>query len=195
MLNDGLESCELLQFFYQLFELSFWWHQFTEEDPLVSKWCNAKCLQIVSNEATNSSTSWMAWEWGNIQQITFFTISLKFKFNLCAYNMCEVMSVLFWYKACATSKRDMQPIWILQLDKYIQFPIARFSFCICLHLISRTSKNKKQINVIFLCASWKTFLLGNKGGIYQLNCGKGLLRHWQLRKYKPLNYPAVQDDC
>ncbi len=24
--------------FYQLFRLSFWWHPFTEEDPLVNKW-------------------------------------------------------------------------------------------------------------------------------------------------------------
>ncbi len=33
---------------------------FTAEDPLVSKWCNAKFLQICSDEETNSSTSWMA---------------------------------------------------------------------------------------------------------------------------------------
>ncbi len=29
-------------FFDQLFELSFWRHPFTAEDPLVSKWCNAE---------------------------------------------------------------------------------------------------------------------------------------------------------
>ncbi len=38
--------------FYQL--LSFWRHPFTSEDPLVSKWCDAKCLQFCSNEETNS---------------------------------------------------------------------------------------------------------------------------------------------
>ncbi len=32
--------------FYQLFGLSFWWHPFTAEDLLVSKWRNAKFLQI-----------------------------------------------------------------------------------------------------------------------------------------------------
>ncbi len=37
----------LLWCFYQLFGLSFWRHPFTAEDPLVSKWCNAKFLQIL----------------------------------------------------------------------------------------------------------------------------------------------------
>ncbi len=36
-LNDG---------FYQLFGLSFWRHPFTADDPLVSKWWNAKFIQI-----------------------------------------------------------------------------------------------------------------------------------------------------
>ncbi len=27
----------IVMFFYQLFELSFWWHPFTAEDPIVSK--------------------------------------------------------------------------------------------------------------------------------------------------------------
>ncbi len=44
-------TCGLL-WFYQLFELSFWWHPFTAEDPLVSKWCNAKFPQIFSDEIT-----------------------------------------------------------------------------------------------------------------------------------------------
>ncbi len=59
MLIDGLEWCGLrvgllcflfINFFNQLFGLSFWRHPFTAEDPLVSKWCNAKCLQIYSKE-------------------------------------------------------------------------------------------------------------------------------------------------
>ncbi len=41
--------------FYQLFGRSFWRHPFTAEDPLVSKWCNAKILQIhCFDEETNS---------------------------------------------------------------------------------------------------------------------------------------------
>ncbi len=35
---------------YALFGLSFWWHPFTAEDPLVSKWCNAKFIQICPDE-------------------------------------------------------------------------------------------------------------------------------------------------
>ncbi len=45
---------DYLWFFYQLFALSFWWHPFTAEDPLVSKWCNATFLKIFSDEETNS---------------------------------------------------------------------------------------------------------------------------------------------
>ncbi len=62
----------LLWCFYQLFWLSFWWHPFTAEDPLVNKWWNAKFLQICSDEETNSSTSWMAWGWVNTEQIFIF---------------------------------------------------------------------------------------------------------------------------
>ncbi len=39
-------TCGLLWCFYQLFGLSFWWHPFTAEDPLLSKWCNAIFLQV-----------------------------------------------------------------------------------------------------------------------------------------------------
>ncbi len=39
----------------------FWRHPFTADDPVVSKWCNAKFLQICSHEETNSSTFCMAW--------------------------------------------------------------------------------------------------------------------------------------
>ncbi len=41
--------CGLLWCFFQLFGLSFWRHPFTAEHPLVSKWCNAKFLQICSD--------------------------------------------------------------------------------------------------------------------------------------------------
>ncbi len=61
MLSDGLELCGLLagycDVFNQLFGLSFWQHPFTAEDPLLSKWCHAKFIQICSHEETNSSTS------------------------------------------------------------------------------------------------------------------------------------------
>ncbi len=41
-------TCGLLFCFYQLLGHSFWRHPFTAEDPLVSKWFNAKFLQIFS---------------------------------------------------------------------------------------------------------------------------------------------------
>ncbi len=46
----------IVMFFYQLLGHKFWRHPFTAEDPLVSKWCNAKFLQICSDEETNSSS-------------------------------------------------------------------------------------------------------------------------------------------
>ncbi len=41
-------TCGLLWCFYQLFGHLFWRHPFTAEDPLLSKWCNAKFHQICS---------------------------------------------------------------------------------------------------------------------------------------------------
>ncbi len=46
-------TCGLLWCFYQLFGLSFWRHPFTAEDPVVSKWCNAKFLQICSDKSND----------------------------------------------------------------------------------------------------------------------------------------------
>ncbi len=65
-------TCGLLWCFYQLFGLSFWRHPFTAEDPLVSKWCNATCLKICSDEERNSFTSWMGWWWVYFHQIFIF---------------------------------------------------------------------------------------------------------------------------
>ncbi len=48
-LINGLERCNS--------PVSFWWHPLTAEDPFVSRWCNAKVLQICSDKVTNSSTS------------------------------------------------------------------------------------------------------------------------------------------
>ncbi len=59
-------TCGLLWCFYQLFGLSFWWHPFTAEHPLLRQWCNATFLQICSDQETNSSTSWMARWWVNV---------------------------------------------------------------------------------------------------------------------------------
>ncbi len=73
--GDGWITCGLLWCFCQLFQLSFWRHPFTADDPLVSKWCNADFLQ-------NSSTSWMAWGSVNIQQMFNYCFKRKFNFKL-----------------------------------------------------------------------------------------------------------------
>ncbi len=49
---------ELLWCFYQLIGLSFRRHPFTADDPLVSKLCNAKFLQICSGEQTHVHLGW-----------------------------------------------------------------------------------------------------------------------------------------
>ncbi len=80
MLIGGLEvTWGLLWYFDQLFELSFWRHPFTAEDPLVSMWCIASFLQIRSNYEIDSSSSWMAWRWVNFQKMFIFgwTIPLR----------------------------------------------------------------------------------------------------------------------
>ncbi len=57
-----LDLCGLLVDYHVLLTAwSFWRHPFTAENPLMSKWCKAKFLQICSDEETNSSTTWMAW--------------------------------------------------------------------------------------------------------------------------------------
>ncbi len=58
-------TCGLLWCFYQLFGLSFWRHPFTAEDPLVSKWCITKFIQICSNKKTFKNLV-------NFQQIFIF---------------------------------------------------------------------------------------------------------------------------
>ncbi len=37
----------IIVMFYQLFELSFWRHPFTAEDPLVNKWCLHLHLHLI----------------------------------------------------------------------------------------------------------------------------------------------------
>ncbi len=55
-------TCGLLWFFFYQFGLSFWRHPFNAEDPLVSKWCNAKFLQIQQKKKI-SSAFWICWGW------------------------------------------------------------------------------------------------------------------------------------
>ncbi len=90
-------TCGLLWCFYQLFWLWFWWHPFTAEDPLVSKWCNSKFFQICSDEETNSSTSWMARGWVNFYFWLNYSNEISCLFSLLLWSYaCKGRSVLLW---------------------------------------------------------------------------------------------------
>ncbi len=66
MLTDRLEWCGLFWCFYHPFGLSFWRHPFTADDPLMSRWCNAKFLQILRIQGEKICL------WVNFQQIFMF---------------------------------------------------------------------------------------------------------------------------
>ncbi len=77
---------------------------------IVSKWCNVKFIQISSDEVTNPSTPWMAWEWAKFQQIFIFewTIPLNTpKTSQCVYGHFLFGSILkpVLYFPCGQSGR------------------------------------------------------------------------------------------
>ncbi len=114
-------TCGLLWCFYEQFGLSFWRHPFTAEDPLVSKWCNAKFLQICSDEETNLSTSWMAW--GEYTFSVFRIIHVIFhlstkKWNKLPKNSLKALAV---YSTSLTQPSYFTIIKILGLDTVL-FP-------------------------------------------------------------------------
>ncbi len=83
MLIDGLESCGLLVYYYDVVISSFWRHPFTADYPLVSKWCNAKFLQICSDEETliyildSLGVSKFSF-WGQLSLYHFYTHPLNY---------------------------------------------------------------------------------------------------------------------
>ncbi len=111
MLNDVVLwiTCGLLWCFYQLFGLSFWRHPFTAEDPLVSKWCNAKSLQICSDEETNPSTSWMTWE------CVKFHIWVKYSFNKYLQKTVVMLPKLL----LSPRRSEFLPFWICSCSHYL----------------------------------------------------------------------------
>ncbi len=75
---SGMDYFWFLWCFYQPFGLSFWRHPSTTEDNLVSKWSNAKFLQIFSGEETNPSISWMTWGWVILSKLSVW---VNYSFN------------------------------------------------------------------------------------------------------------------
>ncbi len=87
---------------------SFWRHPFTAEEALVSKWCNAKFLQICSDVETNFSSSWIAWEWGHFQQIYFLGERFHTKLELCVdvTLAVNIIFVIVWTQGNQERERD-----------------------------------------------------------------------------------------
>ncbi len=74
-------TCGLLWCFYQLFGLSFWRHPFTAEDPLMSKWCNAKL------KLKNSSTFLDGLRVSKCSSNFHFWVNYSFKFYIILSNL------------------------------------------------------------------------------------------------------------
>ncbi len=120
-------TCELLWCFYQLFGLSFWRHPFTAEDPLVSKWCNAKFLQICFDEQTKSSTS-MAWGWANFHFCVNY--SFKLKMSVFPFHPAYVNNRLSVYTKCVC-RGSFQVVFQCSDN----LPLVQTAFHFCLHCL------------------------------------------------------------
>ncbi len=97
-----------------------WRHPFTAEDPLMSKWCDAKFLQISSNEETNSSTSWMAWGWVHFQQILTlgWTVPLR-KLNRVSFDFMSTFCTLvkgYWPEYLCVLELCLSVDWSSRLE-------------------------------------------------------------------------------
>ncbi len=86
------EWCGLLRCFDQLFGFSFWRHPFTAEDPFVSKWYNAKFLQICSD------LEWSEGEYFQPIEIfgwTYFLIHFLYCTHV-LWIVCDFMLLIFF---------------------------------------------------------------------------------------------------
>ncbi len=70
-------------------------HLFTADDPLVTKWCNAKFIQICSDDKTNSSTSWMSEKWVLFQQIKNFGWTIQCTLKIFHFSVVHLEIGLF----------------------------------------------------------------------------------------------------
>ncbi len=102
-------DCGLL---VELSELSFWRHPFTAEDPLVSKWCNAKFLQICCNDVT---THWMAWAWANVH----FWVNYSFKTNHPSAHLQVKVCYAFWVEVVNSIQDLLEELRGLLLSQWL----------------------------------------------------------------------------
>ncbi len=108
-------TCGILWCFYQLFGLSFWRHPFTTKDPSVSKWCNAKCLQICLRNLgwPEDDTFSVFFGWVTLLIICMYNVSLHSFFKVSC-----VMLYLLWTAgrrkrkhSCEKKIRQLQENW------------------------------------------------------------------------------------
>ncbi len=113
-------SCGLLWCFYQLFGLSFWRHPFTAEDPLLSKWWNAKFLQICSDE----DTSWRAWGSNSsllsVKKIYFYV-------NLTHND--KTLSTASWLRGFQCNVKSLPNLLILSCCTSLHQTVSQWAFC------------------------------------------------------------------
>ncbi len=84
MMNLFLTNMQLL-----ITQYINWWPGVIVDYLSIGEWCNAKFLQICSEEETNSSASWMASGSVHVQQIFIFgwTFPLKQQWLIINYNL------------------------------------------------------------------------------------------------------------
>ncbi len=108
MLIDGLDSCELLVDYCDVFisclNSNFWRHPFTAEYPMVSKWFEeVNFSKSISNKETNSSTSWMALRW------VHFLFELNYSFNFKLFSNKSEATIL--KRTCYTQKPCLKGLY------------------------------------------------------------------------------------
>ncbi len=110
----------------QLFGLSFWWHPFTAEDPLVSKWRNDEFLQTVlmKNKLIYSINCQQVFHFGAIYSFRYFPV--QFAFTKAQQAMYYVLSSCFQHhsplEAC---------YWQISVDELFVLGSQSVTFLTC----------------------------------------------------------------
>ncbi len=153
-------TCGLLWCFYQLFALSFWRHPFTVKDPSVSKWCNAKFLQIYSKEETNSRV--------NFQQTFIFRWTIPLIISLTHRHAKGETDNLSWMRHTFSwnSSRNNRPKFArqrmiydfhLSRTQYLNLHIVCVSLlpdCMWIALSHRYAQMLEHTRLLLSCSTW-----------------------------------------
>ncbi len=117
----GLYWCGLLvdycDVFNQLFELSFWRHPFTAEDPLLSKWCNTKLLQIFYNSQWNETLP---------ESSSSLDISIWKGFKMCKKQQCN-FAEMFCRTYIIYGRIGKLPMVVCYQNWHLRFAVRRMN--------------------------------------------------------------------